>query len=116
MEKEKVFQMSFRKIYDCLVAKAERKNRTQSEVNQILQWVTGYDERTLQEHLSSQTTYRQFLEQAPHMNPNRNKVKGVICKVRIEEIYDPMMKDIRIIDKMVDELAKGKSLEVILRK
>lgn len=116
MNKEKVFQMSFSKVYECLVAKAERKGRTKAEVNQILMWITGYDESLLKRLLEQNISYEQFLKQAPHMNPDRFKVTGVICKVRIEEIEDPMMKDIRIIDKMVDELAKGKTMERILRK
>lgn len=116
MNKEKVFQMSFPKVYECLVAKAERKGRTKAEVDQILMWITGYDEPFLKRLLEQNISYEQFLKQAPHMNLDRFKVKGVICKVRIEEIEDPMMKDIRIIDKMVDELAKGKTMEKILRK
>lgn len=115
MNKEKVFQMSFSKVYECLVAKVERKGRTKAEVNQILMWVTGYDETSIKRQLEKNVSYEQFLEQAPHMNPDRLKVTGVICKVRIEAIEDPMMKDIRIIDKMVDELSKGKSMEKILR-
>ena len=116
MNKEKVFQMSFSKVYECLVAKAERKGRTKTEVDQILMWITGYDEPLMKRLLEQNIRYAQFLEQAPHMNPNRFKVTGVICKVRIEEIEDPMIKDIRIIDKMVDELAKGRPMEKILRK
>lgn len=116
MNKEKVFQMSFTKVYECLVAKAERKGRTKAEVDQILMWITGYDEPFLKRLLEQNISYEQFLKQAPHMNSARFKVTGVICKVRIEEIEDPMMKDIRIIDKMVDELAKGKTMEKILRK
>lgn len=116
MNKEKVFQMSFSKVYECLVAKAERKGRTKTEVDQILMWITGYDEPLMKRLLEQNISYEQFLEQAPHMNPNRFKVTGVICKVRIEEIEDPMIKDIRIIDKMVDELAKGRPMEKILRK
>lgn len=116
MENEKVFAMEFGKIYPLLVAKAERKNRTKQEVDEVICWLTGYTEKELEEKLLDNISYGQFFREAPHMNPNCEKITGSICGVKIQEIKDPLMKKIRCLDKLVDELAKGKAMEKILRK
>ena len=116
MEAEKVFSMPFCKGYALLSQKAKRKGRTQQEVDEIVFWLTGYSKEQLDRILKDETDYRTFFEQAPKMNPNCDKIKGVICGIRVEEIKDPLMQKIRYLDKLVDELAKGKALEKILRK
>lgn len=116
MEKNKVFAMKLTKIYPLLVQKAERKNRTREEVDQIIFWLTGYDGEGLKKQLDQDVDYETFFRQAPAINPNRALIKGVVCGVRVEDIEDPLMRDIRYLDKLVDELAKGKALEKILRK
>lgn len=115
MSNEKVFAMKFARIYPLLVQKAERKNRTKQEVDEIIFWLTGYDEKGLEQQLQNDVDYQTFFEQAPCMNPNCEKIKGVVCGVRVEEIEDPMMRQIRYLDKLIDELAKGKAMEKILR-
>lgn len=110
-----VFEMSFAKVYSCLIAKAGRKDRLREEVNTITAWLTGYSEPEIEALMLTDITYGDFFRRAPQMNPNRELVRGTICGVRIESIEDPLMKDIRILDKMVDELAKGKAMEKILR-
>ncbi|MCQ2437958.1 MAG: DUF2200 domain-containing protein [Clostridia bacterium] len=114
MENEKVFAMSFAKVYTALVNKAIRKGRTQSEVDSIISWMTGYTEESQQVMATSELTYGDFFRQAPAMNPRRENIKGVVCGIRVENVEDPLMRDIRRLDKLVDELAKGKSLERIL--
>lgn len=109
-----VFEMKFAKVYPMLVAKAERKGRTADEVYKVTCWLTGYTKENLIELLNSDSTYGEFLDGAPMMNPNRLNVKGRICGVRIEEIEDPRMRDLRILDKLVDDLAKGKAIEKII--
>ncbi len=116
MENEKVFAMPFAKVYGLLVAKAERKGRSKAEVEEIITWLTGYTAQQLDEILESGITYGDFFRQAPSMNPNREKIKGVVCGVRVENVEDPLMREIRYLDKLVDELAKGKEMEKILRK
>jgi len=108
--------MSFEKVYLCLVAKAERKNRKRSEVDEIICWLTGYDQNDINEKLKSKIDYETFFTEAPVLNPLRTSIKGVICGVRIEDIGEPIMREIRYLDKLIDELAKGKSMEKILRK
>lgn len=111
-----VFSMSFAKIYPLLVQKAERKGRTQAEVDEVVFWLTGYDTEGLKSQLDKNVDLATFYAEAPRMNPNRHLIKGVVCGVRVETIEDPLMKQIRQLDKLVDELAKGKPMEKILRK
>jgi len=116
MEKEKVFAMSFSKVYPLLLAKAERKGRTKAELDEIIRWLTGYGDGELEALLAENVSYRDFFAQAPAMNPNRELIKGCVCGIRVEEIEDPLMKEIRLLDKLTDELAKGRAMEKILRK
>lgn len=115
MDNQKVFAMSFSKIYPLYVQKAERKSRTKKEVDEIICWLTGYDPETLQAQIDRNVSLQTFFEEAPQMNPNAALIKGVVCCVRVEEIDDPLMQKIRWLDKLVDELAKGKKMEKILR-
>ena len=116
MENEKVFAMSFSKVYGLLTAKAERKGRSRAEVDQVTSWLTGYTMQQIEALTDSEITYGDFFHQAPEMNPNREKITGVVCGVRVENIEDPLMREIRYLDKLVDELARGKAMEKILRK
>ncbi len=109
-----VFEMKFAKVYPMLIAKAERKARTADEVYEVTGWLTGYTKENLLELLQGDSTYGEFLDRAPRMNPDRLNVKGKICGVRIEEIADPRMRDLRVLDKLVDDLAKGKAMEKII--
>jgi len=111
----RIYTMSFARVYPALVAKAERKGRTKAEVDQIIRWLTGYDASGLQRILDDGTDFESFFAQAPKMNPSRALIKGVVCGVRVEEIEEPTMREIRYLDKLVDELAKGKSMDKILR-
>ncbi|MGN6343438.1 MAG: DUF2200 domain-containing protein [Ginsengibacter sp.] len=111
----RVYKMAFATVYPLLVNKAERKGRTQKEVDEIIFWLTGYDEDALQKILDNNTDYQNFFSQAPQINPNASKIKGAICGYRVEEIENKLMQQIRYLDKMVDELAKGKPMEKILR-
>ena len=115
MDNQKVFAMSFSKIYPLYVQKAERKSRTKKEVDEIICWLTGYDPETLQAQIDRNVRLQTFFEEAPQMNPKAALIKGVVCGVRVEEIDDPLMQKIRWLDKLVDELAKGKKMEKILR-
>ena len=110
-----VFEMKFAKVFPLLIAKAERKGRTADEVFEVACWLTGYTKENLNELLNSDSTYGEFLDKAPRMNPDRLRVKGKVCGVRIEEIEDPRMRDLRILDKLVDDLAKGKAMEYKLK-
>ena len=116
MKNEKLYSMSFAKVYPLLVNKAVRKGRTNDEVDQVIQWLTGYDSDRLKSALDAEVSYEVFFAEAPQMNPDRKKITGTICGVRVENIEEPLMKEIRYLDKLIDELAKGKSLEKILRK
>ena len=116
MNNEKVYQMRFSKIYPLLVNKAVRKGRTQSEVDEIIRWLTGYEQSTLENIMESDINYTSFFQNAPEMNPNRKLIKGAVCGVKVEEIEDRLMQEIRYLDKLIDELAKGKSMDKILRK
>lgn len=116
MEKNKVFAMKVSKVYPLLVAKVEKKNRTRQEVDEIICWLTGYNKEGLQEQLDKEVDFTTFFNEAPQMNPNCGLIKGVVCGCRVEEIEDPLMQKIRYLDKLVDELAKGKAMEKILRK
>ena len=115
MENEKVFAMSFSKVYGLLIAKAERKGRTREEVEEVTFWLTGYTAQQIDELMDSEISYGDFFRQAPEMNPNREKITGVVCGVRVENVENSLMRDIRYLDKLVDELAKGKAIEKILR-
>lgn len=113
---ERVYKMSFAGVYPHYLQKAEKKGRTKSEVDEIIFWLTGYDEETLQQHIENKTDFATFFAQAPQINPNVSKITGVICGYRIEEIEEKLMRQIRYLDKLIDELAKGKAMEKILRK
>ena len=108
MNNDKVYAMQFAKIYPLLVNKAVRKGRSQKEVDTIIMWLCGYSEEKIAELAQSSVTYQKFFEQAPQLNPNRRLIKGVICGIRVEDIEEPLMQEIRYLDKLVDELAKGK--------
>ncbi len=116
MNNHKIYTMSFSKVYPLYIAKAERKGRTKAEVDQIIYWLTGYQQAQLNKHLELGTDVENFFAQAPKLNPLRSQIKGIICGVRIEEIKEPLMREIRYLDKLIDELARGKALEKILRK
>jgi hypothetical protein len=115
VKNNKVYAMKFSRVYPLLVQKAERKDRTKQEVDEIIFWLTGYDEKGLMQQLQDEVDYKTFFEQAPCINPNCEKIKGTVCGVRVEDIEDPLMKQIRYLDKLIDELAKGKAMEKILR-
>ena len=112
---DRIYKMSFAKIYPLYVSKATTKGRTKVEVDTIIQWLTGYDKKELERHLAMETDFKSFISEAPDLNPNRNLITGIICGVRVENIEEPIMKEIRYLDKMIDELAKGKALSKILR-
>jgi hypothetical protein len=111
----RIYTMSFARVYPEYIAKAERKGRTKAEVDEIIRWLTGYSQQQLEAHLEKQTNFETFFAEAPVPNPARALIKGVICGVRVEEIEEPTMREIRYLDKLVDELAKGKAMEKILR-
>ncbi len=116
MDSEKVYQMDFLKVYPLLVNKAEKKGRTKQEVDEVIRWLTGYSQAELEGIQERPVTYGDFFRNAPALNENRKLIKGVVCGVRVEEIQEPLMQEIRYLDKLVDELARGKSMEKILRK
>lgn len=111
----RIFAMKFASVYPLYIQKAERKGRTRAEVDQIICWLTGYDQVGLQRQIEQQTDFQTFFAQAPAIHPNSSLIRGVVCGVRVEDIEDPLMQKIRYLDKLVDELAKGKSMEKILR-
>lgn len=115
MNKNRVFAMKFAEVYPLYVKKAERKNRTQAEVDQIIRWLTGYTQAGLQKQIKQGNDFEAFFAQAPALNPKRALITGVVCGVRVEDIEEPLMQHIRYLDKLIDELAKGKALEKILR-
>ncbi len=115
MDKHRIYSMSVGKVYPAYVAKAERKGRTKAEVDQIFLWLTGHSPETLEAELARGTTFEEFFERAPQMNPARSLITGVVCGVRVEEVAEPVMREIRYLDKLVDELAKGKAMGKILR-
>ncbi|MBW8640763.1 DUF2200 domain-containing protein [Hoeflea sp. WL0058] len=115
MTRHKIYAMSFASVYPHYVAKAERKGRAKAEVDEIICWLTGYDQQGLDAEIEKETDFETFLADAPKMNPSRALTKGVICGVRVEDIEEPVMQDIRYLDKMIDELANGKAMEKILR-
>ena len=116
MTNEKVYQMDFNKVYQLLVGKAVRKGRTKEEVDQVTCWLTGYSPEELEDMAEKEVSYGDFFRNAPQLNENRKLIKGVVCGVRVEDIQEPLMQEIRYLDKLVDELAKGKAMDKILRK
>ena len=115
MPNDRVFEMSFAGVYPHYVEKAEKKGRTKEEVDEVIRWLTGYTKASLAKHLEKRTSFRDFFEKAPKFNPNAPLIKGVVCGIRVEDIEDPLMQKIRYLDKLIDELAKGKKMEKILR-
>jgi hypothetical protein len=115
MTRHPIYTMSFASVYPLYVAKAEKKGRTKTEVDGIIWWLTGYSQEGLEAQLEKQTDFETFIAQAPQPNPSRALIKGVVCGVRVEDIKEPTMQEIRYLDKLIDELAKGKALEKILR-
>ena len=116
MDSEKVYKMNFSAIYPLLVNKAVKKGRTKEEVDEIIRWLTGYSQTQLEKAIEEEMDYASFFTNAPEMNENRKLITGVICKIRVEEIQQPLMREIRYLDKLIDELAKGKAMDKILRK
>ena len=115
MTKHRIFTTSVASVYPHYVAKAEKKGRTKSEVDEIIRWLTGYGQEELDARLENRTDFETFFAEAPRMNPARALIKGVVCGVRVEDIEEPTMREIRYLDKLIDELAKGKAMEKILR-
>lgn len=115
MSGHRIFQTAFAKVYPMYVQKAERKGRTRAEVDQVIRWLTGYSQAALERQVAREVDFTTFFAEAPAMNPRRGFVTGVVCGVRVEEVEDPLMRQIRILDKLVDELARGKALEKVLR-
>src|SRR5688572_10262583 len=115
MSKHHIFAIKFAKVYPLYVQKAERKNRTQEEVDRIICWLTGYSQAGLQRQIEQENDFETFFAKAPAIHPNSSLIKGVVCGVRVEEIEDPLMQKIRYLDKLIDELAKGKAMDKILR-
>lgn len=116
MDNSRVYRMSFAGVYPHYIHKAEKKGRTKAEVDDIIFWLTGYDKDTLQKHINDKTDFENFFAKAPQINPNVSKITGVICGYRVEEIEDQLMQKVRYLDKLIDELAKGRTMEKILRK
>jgi len=111
----RIYSISVASVYPHYVTKAEKKGRTQAEVDQVIRWLTGYSQKALEAHLTKKTTFQDFFAAAPKLNPSRTLITGVICGVRIEEIEEPLMRELRYLDKLIDELAKGRPMEKILR-
>ena len=116
MANDRVFAMSFAGVYPHYVNKAEGKGRTKEEVDEVIRWLTGYTKAGLAKQIEKRTSFREFFEKAPKFNPNASLIKGVVCGIRVEDIEDPLMQKIRYLDKLIDELAKGKKMEKILRR
>lgn len=116
MNNEKIYNMQFSKIYPLLLNKVQKKGHTKEETDMIINWLCGYSVEDINNMLDSDITYREFFENAPLLNPNRKLITGTICKIKVEDIQDPLMQNIRYLDKLIDELAKGKKMEKILRK
>jgi hypothetical protein len=113
--KHRIYAMVFANVYPFYVAKAEKKGRTKAEVDEVIRWLTGYTQRQLEAQLKKETTFEAFFRQAPRLNPARRLIKGLVCGVRVEDVAEPLMREVRYLDKLVDELARGKALEKILR-
>ena len=116
MAKHKIYTMSVASVYPHYVTKAEKKGRTKTEVDEIIRWLTGYSQEELEAQLEKQTDFEAFFAEAPQLNPSRALIKGVVCGIRVEDIEEPTMQEIRYLDKLIDELAKGKAMDKILRK
>ncbi len=116
MEKHRVYSMSVARVYPLYITKVERKGRTKQEVDQVIKWLTGYSQKELNAHIKNETDFETFFAEAPELNPSRSLITGIVCGIRVEDIKEPTMKLIRYLDKLVDELAKGKAMEKILRK
>lgn len=115
MTKHRIYSMSFASVYPHYVTKAEKKGRTKAEVDEIIRWLTGYSQKALDAQIEKKTDFETFLDEAPQLNPSRNLIKGVVCGVRVEEVEEATMREIRYLDKLIDELARGKTMEKILR-
>jgi hypothetical protein len=113
--KHRIFSISVASVYPHYITKAERKGRTKAEVDEIIRWLTGFSQAELEAHLAQKTTFEDFFAKAPRLNPARDKITGLICGIRVETIEDPLMRELRYLDKLIDELAKGKTMEKILR-
>ena len=113
--KHRIYSMTFSSVYPHYITKAEKKGRTKEEVDEIVLWLTGYDQKQFETQLENKTTFEEFFAAAPKMNPARKLIKGVVCGVRVEEVEEPLMREIRYLDKLIDELARGKAMEKILR-
>ena len=116
MNRHRIYSMSVASVYPHYIAKAEKKGRTKAEVDEIFRWLTGYEQEELEARLAARTDFETFFAEAPRLNPARSSIKGLICGIRVEEIEEPLMREIRYLDKLIDELAKGKAMEKILRK
>jgi hypothetical protein len=116
MKKHRIYSMSFASVYPHYVTKAEKKDRTKKEVDEIIFWLTGYDSKTLATQIKNEVDFETFFKQAPQLNPARKNITGVVCGVRVEDIEEDLMQEIRYLDKLIDELAKGKALETILKR
>lgn len=114
--KHRIYTTSFASVYPLYVTKAEKKGRTKADVDEVIRWLTGYTQRDLESHLDRETDFETFFATAPQMNPNRSLITGVVCGVRVEDVEEPTMREIRYLDKLVDELARGKTMEKILRR
>ncbi len=114
-QKHRIYTISFARVYPCYIAKAEKKGRTKAEVDEIIGWLTGYSQKEVEALLEKQIDTETFFAQAPHLNPLRTLITGMICGIRVEDIKEPIMQEIRYLDKLIDELAKGKAMEKILR-
>ena len=115
MTKHRIYSMSFASVYPLYVAKAQKNGRTKAEVDEIVRWLTGHSQKTLDKELEKKTSFEEFFAQAPRMNASRSLISGVVCGVRVENIEEPLMREIRYLDKLIDELAKGKAMDKILR-
>lgn len=113
---QRIYKMSFARVYPEYINKAERKGRTKAEVDEIIRWLSGYSQEEFEAQLEKQTNVETFIAEAPQLNPSRSLIKGVVCGVRVEDIEEPTMREIRYLDKLIDELARGKAMEKILRK
>ena len=115
-KKHRIYAMIFGSVYPFYVAKAEKKGRTKAEVDEVIRWLTGYSQKKLESQIEKRKNFEQFFAEAPGLNPSRSLIKGVVCGVRVEDIEDPLMREARYMDKLIDELAKGRPMEKILRK
>lgn len=115
MKKHRIYTMPFASVYPHYLAKAEKKGKTKEQVDEIIRWLTGYDQENLQKQIDLKTDFETFFKEAPQLNPNVSKIKGVICGYRVEEIEDELMQKVRFLDKLIDELARGKTMDKILR-